>query len=135
MDTLVAGPRRSTTNKTLAHPLNAWYVAAWDYEVTPHEILARTVAGRPLALYRTNTGAPVALADACWHRLAPLSMGKRVGEDGIDGGGRVAHDRLLERRVEYDCYFVWPHCGTPPLDPGRTVGPRNGAGVNWTAAS
>ncbi|NUU33157.1 aromatic ring-hydroxylating dioxygenase subunit alpha, partial [Arthrobacter sp. C9C5] len=24
----------STTNKVLGYPLNAWYVAAWDHEVT-----------------------------------------------------------------------------------------------------
>ncbi|GAA4038206.1 aromatic ring-hydroxylating dioxygenase subunit alpha [Arthrobacter methylotrophus] len=72
----------STTNKVLGHPLNAWYVAAWDHEVT-RKPLARRIADRPLALYRTEDGKAVALADACWHRLAPLSMGKTVGKDGI----------------------------------------------------
>jgi phenylpropionate dioxygenase-like ring-hydroxylating dioxygenase large terminal subunit len=72
----------STINKVLGHPLDVWYVAAWDHEVnrTP---LARTIADRPLALYRTEGGTAVALADACWHRLAPLSMGTLVGRDGI----------------------------------------------------
>ena len=64
------------------YPRNAWYVAAWDYEIT-RKPLARTIAGRPLAMYRTEDGRPVALADACWHRLAPLSMGKMVGKDEI----------------------------------------------------
>ncbi|MCO4252127.1 aromatic ring-hydroxylating dioxygenase subunit alpha [Pseudarthrobacter raffinosi] len=73
----------STTKKTMEHPLNAWYVAAWDHEVTSTAIISRTVAERPLALYRTDDGRPVALADACWHRLAPLSMGKRVDGDGV----------------------------------------------------
>lgn len=72
----------STTNKTLGHPLNAWYVAAWDHEVT-RKPMARTIANRPLALFRTEDGRAVALADACWHRLAPLSMGKTVGRDEI----------------------------------------------------
>ncbi|WP_190988755.1 aromatic ring-hydroxylating dioxygenase subunit alpha [Pseudarthrobacter sulfonivorans] len=72
----------STTNKVLGHPLNAWYVAAWDHEVT-RKPMARRIADRPLALYRTEDGKAVALADACWHRLAPLSMGKTVGKDGI----------------------------------------------------
>ncbi|MFB9378366.1 Rieske 2Fe-2S domain-containing protein [Kineococcus gynurae] len=69
--------------KIFPFPLNAWYVAAWDHEVTAKGVLARTVAGHPLALYRTQDGRPVALADACWHRLAPLSMGRLVGRDGI----------------------------------------------------
>ena len=72
----------STVNKVLDYPLNAWYVAAWDHEVT-RTILARTIAGRPLAIYRTEDGRPVALADACWHRLAPLSLGKLVGKEEI----------------------------------------------------
>ncbi|KJL47324.1 Toluene-4-sulfonate monooxygenase system iron-sulfur subunit TsaM1 [Microbacterium hydrocarbonoxydans] len=69
-----------TTAKIFDYPRDAWYVAAWDYEVTRNP-MARTIAGRPLALYRTQDGTPVALADACWHRLAPLSMGKVIGDD------------------------------------------------------
>lgn len=72
--------RDRTVNKVLDHPLNAWYVAAWDYEVN-RKPLARQIAGRRLAMYRTEDGRPVALADACWHRLAPLSMGKLQGND------------------------------------------------------
>lgn len=74
---------RSPARKIFEHPRNAWYAAAWDHEVTSGEIIARTVADRPLAPYRTVEGLPVALADACWHRLAPLSMGRRVGRDGV----------------------------------------------------
>ncbi|BAS13738.1 putative toluene-4-sulfonate monooxygenase system iron-sulfur subunit TsaM2 [Arthrobacter sp. Hiyo8] len=72
----------STTNKVLGYPLNVWYVAAWDKEVT-RKPMSRKVAGRPLALYRTEGGKAVALADACWHRLAPLSMGKTLAKDQI----------------------------------------------------
>ncbi|MDP9027647.1 MAG: aromatic ring-hydroxylating dioxygenase subunit alpha [Actinomycetota bacterium] len=123
----------STINKVLGHPLNAWYVAAWDHEVgrTP---LARTIAERPLVLYRTTDGHAVALADACWHRLAPLSLGTLVGRDGIrcpyhgivyNGAGRcmampaqetinpsatVASFPVVER---YRYVWVWP--GDPTL--------------------
>ena len=52
--------------------------AAWDAELQ-HALLARTVAGRKLALYRKLDGTAVALEDACWHRLVPLSMGRLKG--------------------------------------------------------
>jgi phenylpropionate dioxygenase-like ring-hydroxylating dioxygenase large terminal subunit len=71
----------SATSKIFASPLNAWYVVAWDHEVTTKEPLARTVAERPLALWRTPDGQVSALADACWHRLAPLSKGKILDDE------------------------------------------------------
>ena len=77
------GATSTTTAKIFNYPVNAWYVAAWDYEVTSKAPLARRVCGKPLALYRTGDGRPVALADACWHRLAPLSKGKLKGNDEI----------------------------------------------------
>ncbi|WP_101952876.1 aromatic ring-hydroxylating dioxygenase subunit alpha [Mycobacterium sp. 3519A] len=67
---------------TPAAPLDGWYAAAWDREVG-REPLARRVADEPVVLYRTRDGRPVALADACWHRLAPLSMGALIGEESI----------------------------------------------------
>jgi vanillate O-demethylase monooxygenase subunit len=79
----VSATKTSTTAKLLSYPLNAWYAVGWDHEITSKGILSRTVAGRPLALYRTKDGGAVALADACWHRLAPLSQGKLVGRDEI----------------------------------------------------
>jgi vanillate O-demethylase monooxygenase subunit len=109
-------------------PLDAWYVAAWDHEVARTPV-ARTVAGKPIVLYRSTSGSPVALADACWHRLAPLSLGVLVGEDQIqcpyhgiryDGSGRctfmpaqetinpsavVAAFPVVER---YRYLWVWP---------------------------
>ncbi|HXD28771.1 MAG TPA: Rieske 2Fe-2S domain-containing protein, partial [Arthrobacter sp.] len=72
----------STTAKVFNYPLNAWYVVAWDHEVT-RKPMARRIANQPLALFRTEDGRATALADACWHRLAPLSLGKTVGADGI----------------------------------------------------
>ncbi len=76
-------PTGQVTAKLIPHPLNAWYAAAWDHEVNSMGLLARTVASTPMALYRTSDGRPVALADACWHRLAPLSMGRLVGNDEV----------------------------------------------------
>jgi vanillate O-demethylase monooxygenase subunit len=58
---------------------NQWYAAAWDGEVTG-QLLARTICGEPVMLYRKLNGAAVALRDACPHRLLPLSMGIREGD-------------------------------------------------------
>ncbi|GAB4140416.1 MAG: aromatic ring-hydroxylating dioxygenase subunit alpha [Sphingomonadales bacterium] len=62
------------------YPRNAWYAAAWDVEVT-RKPLARTLCDRSILLYRKENGEPVALADACWHRLAPLSKGVLAGDN------------------------------------------------------
>ena len=120
-------------------PLNAWYAAAWDHEVG-RNLLAKTVAGRPIVFYRTTGGRAVALADACWHRLAPLSMGKLRGDDEImcgyhgicyDADGRATfmpaqdtinpsatvHSYPVVERHRY--VWVWP--GDPALADPDTV--------------
>ncbi len=58
---------------------NAWYVAAWDFEVDSVP-LARTICGAPITLYRKLDRKVVAMRDACPHRLLPLSMGLREGD-------------------------------------------------------
>ncbi|HEY0401054.1 MAG TPA: Rieske 2Fe-2S domain-containing protein, partial [Blastococcus sp.] len=79
----IQSPAAPTGHATFRHfPLNAWYAAAWDHEVG-RNLLPKTIANRPVVMYRTTKGRPVALADACWHRLSPLSMGKLRGEDEI----------------------------------------------------
>jgi vanillate O-demethylase monooxygenase subunit len=74
-------------------PLNAWYVAAWDVEVR-RELLPRTICNKHLVLYRRRDGVPVALEDACWHRLLPLSRGRIIEDEVICGyhGLRYDHD-------------------------------------------
>ncbi len=56
-------------------PLNAWYVVAWSHEVGARKPLARTLCNIPMALWRKPDDSVAAVDDACWHRLAPLSMG------------------------------------------------------------
>jgi phenylpropionate dioxygenase-like ring-hydroxylating dioxygenase large terminal subunit len=58
---------------------NAWYAAGWAHEVEGDRLLARTILGEPLVLFRGPDGAPAALIDRCGHRFAPLSMGRREG--------------------------------------------------------
>lgn len=64
----------------LPAPLDGWYAAAWDHEVG-RQPLARRLADTDIVFYRTEDGRVVALTDACWHRLAPLSMGDLIGDD------------------------------------------------------
>jgi phenylpropionate dioxygenase-like ring-hydroxylating dioxygenase large terminal subunit len=59
---------------------NKWYVAAWDGEVASAPI-SRKICGEPIVLYRKLNGSVVALRDACPHRLLPLSMGIREGDN------------------------------------------------------
>jgi phenylpropionate dioxygenase-like ring-hydroxylating dioxygenase large terminal subunit len=65
-------------------PKNCWYVVAASHEVG-RAILKRQIAEEHIILYRTESGQPVAMADRCPHRLAPLSMGRLVG-DAIECG-------------------------------------------------
>jgi phenylpropionate dioxygenase-like ring-hydroxylating dioxygenase large terminal subunit len=58
---------------------NAWYIAAWDREIT-RELLPIRILGEDLVLYRTESGEPVALENACPHRKLPLSMGRILGD-------------------------------------------------------
>ncbi len=67
----------------MAFQRNNWYLAAWAEELgrdADAPLLARTILGEPLVLYRTSAGEPVALLDRCPHRLLPLSKGDRVGD-------------------------------------------------------
>jgi len=57
---------------------NAWYVAAWDHEVT-REMRRRILLDEPVLLFRRDDGVPIALEDRCCHRQAQLSMGTLVG--------------------------------------------------------
>lgn len=59
---------------------NCWYVAAWDHEILGDTLLARTILGQPVLLYRKLDGSIVALDDKCCHRHAPLHMGRKEGD-------------------------------------------------------
>ena len=60
---------------------NAWYVGAWGTEVGRQNLLRRTLLNEPVVFFRQEDGTPVALADKCAHRHAPLSSGKLVGDN------------------------------------------------------
>lgn len=71
---------------------NCWQVIAFATEIKQAP-LARTVLDEPVVLFRTGSGDAVALADRCPHRLAPLSMGRVVGDQIQCGYHGLCFDR------------------------------------------
>lgn len=61
---------------------NSWYVAALDHELIDGKLLARTLLGENVLLYRGESGSVVAMNDRCPHRGALLSQGRLEG-DGV----------------------------------------------------
>jgi phenylpropionate dioxygenase-like ring-hydroxylating dioxygenase large terminal subunit len=60
---------------------NCWYVAGWSDDFAAGALVARTMLGEPIVLYRKQDGEIAALEDRCCHRLAPLSKGRIEGSD------------------------------------------------------
>ncbi len=60
---------------------NCWYVAAWSHELGEAELISRTVINQAIVLYRAADGSLVGMEDRCCHRFAPLSKGRREGDD------------------------------------------------------
>ena len=58
---------------------NCWYAATWSKDLGRGPF-ARTLLNEPVVMYRKENGVPVALADRCCHRAAPLSRGVCVGD-------------------------------------------------------
>lgn len=118
---------------------NAWYVAAWGEELAEGKLVARTILGEKIVLYRGADGKPVALADRCPHRFAPLSMGRIVeggrlqciyhglefGSDGVcahnpHGDKRIPSRARVKSYPTVDRHLaVWIWMGDTPADPAR----------------
>ncbi|SLK08960.1 aromatic ring-hydroxylating dioxygenase subunit alpha [Novosphingobium mathurense] len=58
---------------------NRWYIAAFSNEIT-REPIERKLLGLPVALYRKESGEPVAMYGLCPHRYYPLALGKLQGD-------------------------------------------------------
>lgn len=59
---------------------NAWYVAAWDYEVQGEALFTRRILDEEILLTRGGDSVVHAIRNRCPHRFAPLSLGKRTGD-------------------------------------------------------
>jgi phenylpropionate dioxygenase-like ring-hydroxylating dioxygenase large terminal subunit len=118
---------------------NAWYVAAWDREIT-RALKPLTILDERIVVYRKTSGQVVALEDACPHRKLPLSMGRLHGDhlecgyhgltfdatgkciripcsDYIPKGARV-HSYPVESR--YGLVWIWMGA-TELADPSKIV--------------
>ncbi|MBT5456220.1 MAG: Rieske 2Fe-2S domain-containing protein, partial [Rhodospirillaceae bacterium] len=118
---------------------NAWYIAAWPEELEDGTVLARTIMGEPLVLFRDADGKAAALEDRCCHRGAPLSqgwMGARgitcgyhglvfdasgacveiPGQDKIPAQTRVDAYPVVERQQ-----IIWIWMGEAPADESKIV--------------
>lgn len=80
-------------------PMNAWYAAGWDAEIK-QALLPRTICGKHVVMYRKGDGEVVALEDACWHRLVPLSKGR------LDGDTVVCGYHGLKYNAQGRCTFM-----------------------------
>lgn len=69
----------SGTDQVGNYPLNCWYVAALSEEIR-RDLLARTLLGQPVVLFRQASGEVAALDDCCVHRAMPLSKGWLDGD-------------------------------------------------------
>ena len=74
----------ASVDAAVNYPLNCWYVAATSDEVG-RGLLARTVLGQPVVLYRLQSGQVAALEDRCPHRSLPFSEGTLSGDEVVCG--------------------------------------------------
>lgn len=77
---------------TVGYPRNAWYAVACSEEVTREPFGTRALE-RPVVLFRTTSGEPVALRDRDAHRPFPLSAGRLDGDTIVSGYSGFAYDR------------------------------------------
>ncbi|MCC5989805.1 MAG: aromatic ring-hydroxylating dioxygenase subunit alpha [Pararhodobacter sp.] len=118
---------------------NAWYVAAWDHEIT-RSLTPCRLLDEPVVLYRSTAGQVVALEDACPHRKLPLSMGRLKGDEvecgyhgltfdaagtctRVPGAERIPHRACVKSYPAVERYgLVWLWMGDPALaDPAKII--------------
>ncbi len=82
---------RSMADRTTPFIFNEWYVAAFSNEIG-RTLRKRKILGRNLVLFRTESGAPVALDDRCAHRSYPLSASRLDGDTIVCGYHGLRYD-------------------------------------------
>jgi phenylpropionate dioxygenase-like ring-hydroxylating dioxygenase large terminal subunit len=128
---------------------NAWYVAAWEHEVS-RALLPMIVLSERIVFFRKQDGSFAALEDACPHRKLPLSMGRLSGDavecgyHGLtfDGTGQCVHApgnqtpppgarvRAYPVQARYGLLWIW--MGDPELaDPNNIFEVQHWGDPNW----
>jgi len=137
----------------------AWYPAALSREVDGQALFHRKILGVSVMIYRLADGKAVAMQDRCPHRFAPLSLGKRVGDEvacpyhalrfnaqgqcthnphgtgHIPKAARVDSFPLVER---YGFLWIWMDAAEPDLSLLPDYSPLEEGpetGVGWTYMS
>jgi nitrite reductase/ring-hydroxylating ferredoxin subunit len=137
----------------MAFVQNEWYVVALKRELD-EGLLARTVLGQSVVLFRRSDGQPVALRNRCPHKGFPLSEGMLKGDVlacgyhgfRFDTSGTclsVPGQVAIPTRANVRSYplvengpFVWIWPGDPAeADPGRIPGETGFADERFTFVS
>lgn len=97
------------------YPINTWYVAAEQHEVSGKTPLARKICGHDIVFYRDGENNVVALEDFCPHRGAALSKGFMedgnlvCGYHGLKMGKEGKTLSMPKQRVErFPCIRAFP---------------------------
>jgi phenylpropionate dioxygenase-like ring-hydroxylating dioxygenase large terminal subunit len=133
-------------------PKNIWYAAAFSSDLVGQGPIARTIAGKYVVLYRTESGEAVALQDRCIHRGMPLSVGGEIegsaircpyhgllfdktgacvevpGQDRIPPSAKIRTYPLIERDALLWIWMGDPEMADPDLAPNYEF---HGANPGW----
>jgi vanillate O-demethylase monooxygenase subunit len=133
---------------------NRWYIAAFGHEIS-RDPMERTLLGTPVALYRKEDGAPIAMYGLCPHRYYPLALGKLRGDAlvcGYHGFTFEADGKCAEipsqgtgagycqpvYRLEERGPLVWIWMGDPERADADMIPPYDDFGLNqpgWHTSS
>ena len=129
---------------------NTWYVAATSREID-RSLKHLKILDEDIVFYRTVSGEPVALEDACPHRKLPLSMG-RIIDDNVECGyhgltfdcsgacvGSPTQEGQIPKGARVRCYpvadkwgLVWIWTGDPALaDESKIIQIENAGDPTW----
>jgi phenylpropionate dioxygenase-like ring-hydroxylating dioxygenase large terminal subunit len=124
---------------------NAWYVTSWAHEIRPEHPVGARILNQPIVIWRNAARELVAFEDRCFHRLAPLSLGRCEGESlrcmyhgllydrtghviEIPGQERIPNNARVRRYPVIERYgWVWIWMGDAEQADERLIPPVGGS--------